>query len=99
MTKLLTQPTVCGTCCARGALGASAAPQGVVELGHELAVGRAYGGEVLVAFFELEAQVDDLLLELAVLLGEAAGIGRVLSPCGPARRALQTGGVWAGCGW
>jgi len=53
----------------------SAAPDGVVELGHELAVGRACGGEVLVAFIEPEAQVDDLLLKLAVLLGEAAGIG------------------------
>src|SRR5262245_37606913 len=65
----------CNTCCARWAPGVSGAPDGVAELGHELAVGRACGGEVLVAFFELEAQVDDLLLKLAVLLGEAAGIG------------------------
>ena len=47
----------------------------MVELGHELPVGRACGGEVLVSFLELEPQVDDLLLELAVLLGEAAGVG------------------------
>ena len=34
-----------------------------VELGDELAVGGAGGGEVLVAFFELQTQVDDLLFE------------------------------------
>src|SRR6266567_701716 len=53
----------------------SAVAHGLVEAGHEFAVGRACGGEVLVSFFELEAQVDDLLLELAVLLGEVAGVG------------------------
>ena len=53
----------------------SAVAHGLVEAGHEFPVGRARGGEVLVSFFELEAQVDDLLLELAVLLGEAAGVG------------------------
>ena len=55
----------------------SAVAHGLVEAGHEFAVGRACGGEVLVSFFELEAQVDDLLLELAVLLGEVAGVGGV----------------------
>ena len=60
--------------------GVSSGPDGVVELGHELAVGRAGGGEVLVALFELEPQVDDLLLELAVLLGEVAGIGGGAEP-------------------
>ncbi|GAB3002123.1 hypothetical protein GCM10023080_079720 [Streptomyces pseudoechinosporeus] len=34
-----------------------------VEVGHELAVGRAGGGEVVVALLELEFQVDDLLFE------------------------------------
>jgi hypothetical protein len=53
----------------------SAVAHGLVELGHELPVGRACGGEVLVSFLELEAQVDDLLLKLAVLLGEVAGAG------------------------
>ena len=42
-----------------------------VELGHELAV----GGEVLVAFFELQAQVGGLLLEMADLLGEGVEVG------------------------
>ena len=40
-----------------------------VELGHEFAVGGPGGGEVLVAFFELEAQVDGLLLEVGDLAG------------------------------
>ena len=40
--------------------GVSSGPGGVVELGHELAAGGAGGGEVLVAFLELHAQVDDL---------------------------------------
>ena len=39
-----------------------------IELGHELPVGGAGGGQVLVAFFELQAQVNDLLLELSGLL-------------------------------
>lgn len=36
---------------------------GSVELGHELAVGGAGGGKVVVAVLELEFQVDDLLFE------------------------------------
>ena len=40
-----------------------------VELGHELAVGGPGRGEVLVAFFELEAQVDGLLFEVGDLSG------------------------------
>jgi hypothetical protein len=35
-----------------------------VELGDEFAVRSACGGEILVAFFELQAQVDDLLFEV-----------------------------------
>ena len=46
-----------------------------VELGHELAVGGACGGEVLVAFVELETQVGDLLLERVVVLLERVGAG------------------------
>ena len=49
-----------------------------VELGHEFAVGGAGGGEFVVAFFELEPQVDgllferdDLLLELVDVVGGA----------------------------
>jgi hypothetical protein len=37
---------------------------GHIDTGHELAVGGARGGEVFVAFFELEAQVDGLLFEV-----------------------------------
>ena len=70
----------CNTCGARTVLVVSAASDGVVELGHELPVGRACGGEVLVSFLELEPQVDDLLLKVAVLLGEAAGIGGDAEP-------------------
>jgi hypothetical protein len=33
-------------------------------LGDEFAVRSACGGEILVAFFELQAQVDDLLFEV-----------------------------------
>src|SRR6266702_104407 len=50
--------------------GVSSGPGGVVELGHELAAGGAGGGEVLVAFLELHAQVDDLLLQVRDLLVE-----------------------------
>ena len=52
----------------------------MVELGHELAVGRACGGEVLVAFFELEAQVDGLLLEVGDLLVEGVDVGGRAEP-------------------
>lgn len=41
-----------------------------VELGHELAVGGACCGEVLVAFAELEAHVADLLLQSVVALAK-----------------------------
>jgi hypothetical protein len=44
--------------------GRSALPCRVVELGHEFAAGRARRGEVLVAFAELQPQVEDLLLEM-----------------------------------
>ena len=37
---------------------------GGVQLGHEFPVGGAGGGEILIAFFELQAQVGCLLLEL-----------------------------------
>src|SRR5438093_103388 len=55
--------------------GVSSRPGGVVELGHELAAGGAGGGEVLVAFLELHAQVDDLLLQVRDLLVEAVDVG------------------------
>ena len=51
----------------------------VVELGHELAVGRA-GGGFLVVFFELEARVYNLLLQVGDLLGEGADVGGGAEP-------------------
>jgi len=51
-------------------MGVSLAARRRVELGHELAVGGPGGGEVLVALFELEPQVDGLLLEAGDLLVE-----------------------------
>ncbi len=51
-----------------------------VELGHELAVGGARGGEVLLAVAELETQVGDLLLESVVVLLERVDAGRGAEP-------------------
>src|ERR1039457_4821589 len=47
----------------------------VVELGHEVTVGGAGSGEVIIAFFELQPQVSDLLLEARDLLVESVDIG------------------------
>jgi hypothetical protein len=52
----------------------------VVELGHELAVGGAGGGEVVVAFLKPETQVDSLLLQVGDLLGEGVDIGGGAEP-------------------
>ena len=46
-----------------------------VDSGHQFAVGGAGGGEVLVAFRQLQAQVDGLLLEVGDLLGEGVDVG------------------------
>jgi hypothetical protein len=63
--------------------GVSLGGVGGVDSGHEFAVGGAGGGEVLVALLELQAQVDDLLLEVGDLLGEGVGIdGRAQRSCG-----------------
>ena len=51
-----------------------------VELGHELAVGGPGGGEVFALFFELEAQVDGLLLQLGDLLVEGVDVGGRAEP-------------------
>ena len=59
----------CHRCRARG-----------VELGHELTVGGAGRGEVLVAFLELQAQVDGLLFEVGDLLAEGIGVGGRAEP-------------------
>ena len=78
-------------------------PACCVELGHELAVGGACCGEVLVAFAELEAHVADLLLQSVVALAERVDVGRGAEPgfppgvlaeeCGePAFELLDAGG-------
>ena len=48
---------------------------GGVELGHEFPVGGPGRCEVLVAFLELEAQVDGLLFEVGDLLAEGVDVG------------------------
>jgi hypothetical protein len=52
----------------------------VLQLGHELAVGGPGGGQVLVAFFELQAQFDGLLLKIGDLLLEASKSAGAPSP-------------------
>ncbi len=51
-----------------------------VELGHEFAVGGSCGGQVLVAFVELEPQVDDLLLEVGDFLVKGVDVGGGAEP-------------------
>src|SRR5258708_6029203 len=63
-----------------------------VELGHELAVGGARGGEVLVAFVELETQVGDLLLERVVVLFERVDAGWGAEPGFPPGVLAELGG-------
>ncbi len=46
-----------------------------VELGHELAVGGAGWGQALVRLLNLQAQVSDLLLELAVVVPQLVDVG------------------------
>ena len=69
-----------GRCGASTGCGVSSVPCRGVELGHELAVGGPGGGEVLVAFLELEAQVDGLLLEMGDLLAEGIDVGGRAEP-------------------
>jgi hypothetical protein len=52
-----------------------------VELGYELAVRGAGGGQVVASFFELEEEADDLLLQLADLLVEGVDVGGCREPC------------------
>ena len=51
-----------------------------VELGHEFAVSSPGGGEFLVAFFQLEPQVGDLLLEVGDLVAEGVDVGGRAEP-------------------
>lgn len=63
-----------------------------VPLGHELAV-RGADGEVLVALFELEAQVDDVLLYGEVVLRERVDVGGSAEPGRPGALAEVGGPV------
>ena len=67
-------------CGARMAAGMSPAACRGVELGHEFAVGSPGGGEFLVAFFQLEPQVGDLLLEVGDLVAEGVDVGGRAEP-------------------
>ena len=51
-----------------------------VELSHELAVGCPCCGELVAAFFELEPEVSDLLLEVGDLLAEGVDVGGRAEP-------------------
>ena len=46
-----------------------------VEPGHEFPVGGAGGSEFAVAFFQLEPQVDDLLVQIGDLVVEHVDVG------------------------
>ena len=61
-------------------MGRSPVGGGGVDAGHQLAVGGAGGGEVLVAFVELQAQLDGLLFEVGDLLVEGVDVGGGAQP-------------------
>ncbi len=67
-------------CGASTGWGVSCAAWRGVEVGHELTVSGPGRGEVLVAFLELEAQVDGLLFEVGDLLAEGIGVGGGAEP-------------------
>jgi hypothetical protein len=74
--------------------GCATSPVGVggVDSGHEFAVCGARGGEVLVAFLELETQVDDVLFEEHDLLFELVDVvGRAESGLAPGVLVEQFG--------
>ena len=71
---------MCGRCGASTGCGVSVVSWRGVELGHELPVGGPGRGEVVVAFFELEAQVDGLLFEVGDLLAEGVDVGGGAEP-------------------
>lgn len=61
-------------------------------MSHEFAVGGAGGGEFLVAFLELQPQVDDLLFEEGYLLFELLDVlGRAEPRLAPGLFAEQFG--------
>ena len=66
---------MCDRCGASATRGVSSVSCRGVELGHELAVGGARGGEVLAPFVELQAQFDGLLFQVVDLLVERVDVG------------------------
>ena len=76
---------VCDGCGASAELSVSSCSGIVVDAGHQLAVGGAGGGELAVAFAELDAQVGSLLLELGDLAVERVDV------CGRAEAGLLPG--------
>ena len=54
--------------------------RGVVEPGHELAVGSPRGCEFVAAFFELQAQVGGLLFKMGDFLAEGVDVGGCAEP-------------------
>jgi hypothetical protein len=66
--------SVRGRCGASTGCGASSVSCRGVELGHELTVGCAGCGQVLLPLLELQAQVDGLLLEMGGFLGEGVDV-------------------------
>jgi hypothetical protein len=63
-------------------VGFSPVGVGGVDAGHEFAVGGACGGEVVVAFGELESEVGCLRFEVGDLLVEGVDVGRGAEPGG-----------------
>ncbi len=51
-----------------------------VELGHELSVGGAGGGEFAVAFFELDAPISGLLFQAGDRVVEGVDVGGCAEP-------------------
>jgi hypothetical protein len=81
-----------GRCGASTGCGVSSVPCRCVELGHELTVGGAGRGQVLVAFLELQAQVNGLLLEMGDLLAEGIDVsGRAKPGFAPGMLAERLG--------
>jgi len=60
--------------------GVSSSWPGCVESGHQFAVGGAGGGEVLVAFFELQPQFDDSLFERHDVVLQLVDVGGGTAP-------------------
>ena len=90
--RLFVEVIVRNRCCASVSVSVSCGWRGCVEPGHQFAVGGAGGGEVLVAFFELQPEVDDLLFEVDDALLKLVDVGGgAESGCAPGLFAEQFG--------